>query len=552
MKIRLSTRIALLMGVLVLVVSGASGLLGIIQSSNTTKSHTNETLGNAARDGVKIIEATISKDLAVLQELANRRSTQSMEWETQKEYLELDITRLGFLEIGVVGLDGIAHYISNDSTADLAERDYIKKALQGEANISNVLISKVTNQAVVMLAAPIKDNNKIVGALIARKDGTFLNEITSNLGFGENGYAIILGSDGTIYAHENSDFIMEQKNIFVDADSKKLGDAINKLGMGNAGVIDYEFSGNKRIMGIETMENTDWIIGVGAYESDVFAELTKLKIILLIGIIIFTILGQVVGFYFARYISNPIVEYSNIIGKLADYDLSLDDNSKTAKYLKRSDEIGNIGNALIIMQKNLIDLVGEISNVAQQVASSSQELTATSEQSAVASEEVARAIEDIAQGATDQAKETERGAMTIGNLGKQIQANIQGVTNLNSAAKKIQVLKDEGLEIMESLRGHTSGYCVPTFVVDAPGGGGKIPVMPNYVLAQSHDKVVLRNYEGVITTYTEPPAYEESCSCDVCTGKKEHKLHGVAGLLQGNKIAIEPEHLERHERSKKA
>ncbi|MCC5912093.1 MAG: lysine 2,3-aminomutase [Clostridiaceae bacterium] len=109
----------------------------------------------------------------------------------------------------------------------------------------------------------------------------------------------------------------------------------------------------------------------------------------------------------------------------------------------------------------------------------------------------------------------------------------------------------KGIEIIEALRGHTSGYAVPTFVVDAPGGGGKIPVMPNYVLSQSPDKVVLRNYEGVITTYTQPTSYTESCTCDVCAGKKEEKLGGIGGLLQGDRVALEPANLERHERSKK-
>lgn len=67
----------------------------------------------------------------------------------------------------------------------------------------------------------------------------------------------------------------------------------------------------------------------------------------------------------------------------------------------------------------------------------------------------------------------------------------------------------KGIEIIENLRGHTSGYAVPTFVVDAPGGGGKIPVMPNYVISQAPNRVVLRNYEGVITTYTEPTDYKD-------------------------------------------
>ncbi|MFA9465294.1 MAG: lysine 2,3-aminomutase [Velocimicrobium sp.] len=76
-----------------------------------------------------------------------------------------------------------------------------------------------------------------------------------------------------------------------------------------------------------------------------------------------------------------------------------------------------------------------------------------------------------------------------------------------------------GIGIMESLRGHTSGFAVPTFVVDAPGGGGKIPVMPNYLLSSSANKVVLRNYEGVITTYQEPAHYHHTTcdlKCDTC------------------------------------
>ena len=66
----------------------------------------------------------------------------------------------------------------------------------------------------------------------------------------------------------------------------------------------------------------------------------------------------------------------------------------------------------------------------------------------------------------------------------------------------------KGVEIMESLIGHTSGFAIPRFVVDAPGGGGKIPVMPNYIISWSTNKVILRNYEGVITTYKEPENYQ--------------------------------------------
>ena len=60
-----------------------------------------------------------------------------------------------------------------------------------------------------------------------------------------------------------------------------------------------------------------------------------------------------------------------------------------------------------------------------------------------------------------------------------------------------------GLQIMESLRGHTTGYAVPEYVIDAPGGGGKVPVTPDYVLSRNADRVVIRNYEGKIFEYPE-------------------------------------------------
>lgn len=107
----------------------------------------------------------------------------------------------------------------------------------------------------------------------------------------------------------------------------------------------------------------------------------------------------------------------------------------------------------------------------------------------------------------------------------------------------------KGIEIIENLRGHTSGFAVPTFVVDAPGGGGKTPVMPNYVISQSPNKVILRNFEGVITTYTEPADYKDECHCEEC--EKKFKTEGVASLLKGDHLALEPQELERRKRHRK-
>ena len=107
---------------------------------------------------------------------------------------------------------------------------------------------------------------------------------------------------------------------------------------------------------------------------------------------------------------------------------------------------------------------------------------------------------------------------------------------------------EKGIEIIEGLRGHTSGFSIPTYVVDAPGGGGKIPVMPNYLISHGVENVILRNFEGVITSYTQPKGYSNSCRCEACNSETKAKLVGVAGLHKRQQVSLEPEGLERKQR----
>ncbi|MGD2034212.1 MAG: lysine 2,3-aminomutase, partial [Bacteroidales bacterium] len=117
----------------------------------------------------------------------------------------------------------------------------------------------------------------------------------------------------------------------------------------------------------------------------------------------------------------------------------------------------------------------------------------------------------------------------------------------------------KGIEIMESLIGHTSGFARPTYVIDAPGGGGKIPVMPNYIISWSTNKVVLRNYEGVITTYKEPDSYEprmcdrdcENCDLELnLSDADESEAIGIEKLFSDSSdtISLIPENNERIQR----
>src|SRR6266851_1773831 len=89
---------------------------------------------------------------------------------------------------------------------------------------------------------------------------------------------------------------------------------------------------------------------------------------------------------------------------------------------------------------------------------------------------------------------------------------------------------------MEGLRGHMSGLGIPTYVVDSPHGGGKIPLMPNYLVSASDDAVVLRNFEGMLVRYQAE---------DKPNTVQPTRTRGVSSLLQGTQSVLMPENNER-------
>ncbi|MCI0455215.1 MAG: KamA family radical SAM protein [Candidatus Dadabacteria bacterium] len=117
----------------------------------------------------------------------------------------------------------------------------------------------------------------------------------------------------------------------------------------------------------------------------------------------------------------------------------------------------------------------------------------------------------------------------------------------------------KGIEIIEGLRGHISGLAIPTYVVDAPGGGGKIPLMPNYMLSASDDAVILRNYEGVIVKYDPDGRLRKGKNGNHNkNGNRKNNVSreatpiGISGLFESDETSIIPRDLPRVRRRRTA
>ncbi len=455
MRIRLATRISLYAGILVLLIALTLAHNALKVSADTTLSEVEKAMTEYAKEAAKHIEAVIAMRISVLQEVAIRKEVQTMEWDTQKESLKLDVDRLGYLDMAVVQLDGTAQYVSTGESAQLGEWEYTRKALAGQGNISDVIISKATGNAVVMYAVPIIRGERVVGALIATRDSSALNDITDTIGIGETGYSFILGQDSTFYAHPNRELVATQTNVFSDIKEngslKNFGVALNELGLKNTGILKYEFEGTKRIAAMVPIANTDWTLAIGTYENEILAGMSQLAYITLLVFLSVLFIGIVAAGFLGRSIAKPIVAVSETIYQLSKYDLTLHKDSKIIKLVSRKDEIGAIAQAVITMQHNLTTLIKQVALTSQQVAASSQELTSTSQQAATAIDEVATTIEEIAKGASDQAKETQEGALHTNGLGGYIAENQKLMENLNIAVQQVDTLRNKGIEALKIL-----------------------------------------------------------------------------------------------------
>lgn len=453
MKMNLSRKIALYVGLLTLVVSVAFSFTAIRLGSSAVEESANETLILLADQGAELVEAEIMGNFRVMEAIARQRQLRTMDWETQKGVLENHFATLkdeGYLAFGVVYPDGTTLYIDG-SEANLGERDYVKKAFAGQTNVSDPVVSKVTNSVVLMYATPINDETgKIAAVLIARRPGDALTEITDSMGFGDNGFALIVGADGTFYAQPDKAEIMDQVNIYTDLAEKGkymgLGQEMSALGQGNAGIIKYNMDGTTRMVGTYPMELTGWTFAVGALEDEVLARVDALKNVIFIAGVIFVLLGIAVAFFIGRLISRPIVRASEFAVTMASGDLTetLDD-----RFLQMGDEVGDLARAFATLGESFRQTIAEIQNSAQDLAASSEEMSATAESSSANMEEVSASTEEISASL----QEVSAAAQQIAASSEEMSAaGDELVRNMNEGNKTAKETEEQARRIQEDVQ----------------------------------------------------------------------------------------------------
>jgi methyl-accepting chemotaxis protein len=452
----IKTKLIVYFSLLVLLVSALLGVISIEMFSKSMTEEGEKALISLSMEDAKLTQSRLETQKRTLNMLALNNVIQRMDWAYQHILLKSLLKDTGFLDMAIVDLNGKAQY-SDGSTSDLADRDYIQKALKGETTVSDVVISKVTNQPVIMIAAPIHNaSGAVVGALIGRRDGNALSEIVDDTGYGKDGYGYIINSKGTVIAHPDRDKVLSQFNpieaVIQNPELSSLAEVFKIITSEKNGVKAYAYEGKNLYAGYSAIEGTDWIFVITADRAEVLASIPVLKntIIILTLIILFVCIGIV--YLLGSSITRPIINTVKHAEKIAALDIT---DNLDQKYLKKKDEIGVLSKALQSITESLKIILGEINNSSEQLAAASEELTATTEQSATASAEVATTVEEIAKGAADQAKHTEEGSVKADALGKSIERDHEYLTGLNTATEKVVSVLEDGLKEIELLSDKT-------------------------------------------------------------------------------------------------
>lgn len=291
-----------------------------------------------------------------------------------------------------------------------------------------------------------------------------------------------LGSDEDI---EYSMFVDRNLIAIAHNDPDKIGDTFDDEGTKTASIDGIPYAGLYNYNGVTAYDVCYPVTVNGELMGSVVigysldnmqtAINTNIIIAVISAIIAFIILG------FVLYSSsNNAVKVINKLKEQMEF-MALGDFSHSVPQdmIDRNDEFGQIAKAVGTMQNSIKDIIGNVIGTAEQLAASSEELMATSQQSATAADEVARVIEDIANGASDQAKETEEGVLSISHLGDLVMQNKDDIQDLNFTTEKVNGLKDQGLEILKDLVEKTyinrkSSKEVQEIIINTNESAGKI------------------------------------------------------------------------------
>lgn len=473
--------ICLLIGINTIILGVLTSYLSY-RSTNAVLEQTMEKLATVSADSISETLLSI-ENVAVEAGCVPEFSSEAVSVEAKQTLLDQRVSSHGYQRGNILALNGISIF----DEKDYSEREYFQMALKGKAWVSDPLISQITGEITIIVAAPIwKDglpNTTVAGVVYFVPNETFLNDLVSSINISENASAYVLNKDGITIAHKNMDTVKNRENTVEDAKTdsslKKLASIETLMAKGESGFDTYTYGGVKKFLAYAPIDGTNgWSIGVNAPSRE-FMNGTYISI-LMTGI--FVLLALAVGIFraknIAKSIGKPVAECTARLKLLAEGDLkspipqvnTQDETKQLADATKSiTQQISGIINDLEIgldriaegdftvksqnydlYQGDYAALQTIIEALMKRQSKTMRQISTAADQVAAGSEQVASGAQALSQGTTEQASAVEELASTITEISGQINMTSE---NANAASQKVNevenLMKECGSDMRE-------------------------------------------------------------------------------------------------------
>ena len=240
----------------------------------------------------------------------------------------------------LAGTDGQVFAASDPAYigASMADREYFMTASQGTANVSQLIVDKVTNIATVAIAAPVQSRGKTIGVVTLFMKTTEITDEMAKFSLGKSGYFIVYDKTGLVVQHPDAT-VMLKTNITALAG---MEDISKKALSGAQGYASYVFKGVKKTGAYSTVPSNGWVVMPQMTSSEFLATATAIQRIILIVGAIALLVAMAILYALSRSISKPIGDCVKYAGLIESGDLS---RPVRDQFLERQDEIGDLAQA---------------------------------------------------------------------------------------------------------------------------------------------------------------------------------------------------------------
>ena len=340
----------------------------------------------------------------------------------------IDDTLQGESVVVITGANGDQIVRSSGKLTNTADREYYQKAWAGEANISDVLVSKANGSATVIPIVPVKDaSGKVVGTIQRSYYLSFLHDfLTTVVNKNNKEQAFILSRDGTLIGH--SDYEIDVENLENYTQTPVVSNST-----ADEGNFNLDYNGQKCMFSYQKEASTGWTVYTVSDQDVVMADTVRSMTIIIIVGVVMLIASIFISLKMANSFTRPLKAVNDSVTKLAEGEFMPID-----KYTDRRDEFGDIINNTNAVIDKLNAIVASIKNSSISVNSSSEELAEAANQISLTTEDVANAVQEIASGATQQAEEIQNVTENVGKIDVatgSVQTSTDDLSNLTNKMK---------------------------------------------------------------------------------------------------------------------